>query len=113
MKYAVLIYESEQDFTDRPGLMPAYAAYAQAMAEAGVHAGGQALQPTHTATTVRLREGRRQVQDGPFPDTKEQLGGFFLIDVPDLDAAIDWAARCPAAGRCCVEVRPVLEMGEY
>lgn len=96
MQYAVLIFESEQDFADRPGLMPAYAAYSQA------------LQSPHTATTVRLRHGDRQVQDGPFPDSKEQLGGFFLIDVPDLDAALTWAARCPAAERCAVEVRPVL-----
>jgi hypothetical protein len=110
MNYAVLIYETEQDFTDRPSLMPAYAAYSQALEQAGHHAGGQALQPTHTATTVRLRHGERQVQDGPFPDSKEQLGGFFLIDVPDLDAALDWAARCPAAARCAVEVRPVLVM---
>jgi len=110
MQYAVLIYESEQDFADRPTLRPAYAAYAQALEEAGHHAGGQALQPTHTATTVRLRHGERQVQDGPFPDSKEQLGGFFLIDVPDLDAALAWAARCPAAERCAVEVRPVHAM---
>ncbi|MCP9930678.1 YciI family protein [Cyanobium sp. AMD-g] len=110
MQYAVLIYESEQDFADRPGLMPAYAAYSRALAEAGHMAGGEALQPTHTATTVRLRHGERQVQDGPFPDSKEQLGGFFLIDVPDLDAALTWAARCPAAERCAVEVRPVLAM---
>jgi hypothetical protein len=90
--------------------MPAYAAYAGALEEAGVHRGGECLHPTHTATTVRLENGTPQVQDGPFPDTKEQLGGFFLIDVPDLDAALSWAARCPAASRCAVEVRPVLAM---
>ncbi len=110
MNYAVLIYETEQDVADRASLMPAYAAYAQALAEAGAHRGGECLHPTHTATTVRLQGGTAQVQDGPFPDTKEQLGGFFLIDVPDLDAALAWAARCPAAGRCAVEVRPVLAM---
>jgi hypothetical protein len=112
MPYAVLIYETEQDVADRPGLMPAYAAYAQALEQAGAHLGGECLHPTHTASIVRLRDGQPQVQDGPFPDTKEQLGGFFLIDAPDLDAALEWAARCPAAGRCAVEVRPVLRMGE-
>jgi hypothetical protein len=110
MNYAVLIYETEQDFAYRPSLMPAYAAYAQALEEAGAHRGGECLHPTHTATTVRLQNGTPQVQDGPFPDTKEQLGGFFLIEAPDLDAALAWAARCPAAARCAVEVRPVLAM---
>jgi hypothetical protein len=70
--------------------------------------GGKGLEPPSTGTTVRLRDGERIVQDGPYADTKEQLGGFFVIDVPDLDAALDWAARCPAATDGVVEVRPVL-----
>ena len=65
------------------------------------------LQPSSAATTVRVADGKPQVLDGPYADTKEQLGGYYLIDVPDLDAAIAWAARCPAAGHGVVEVRPV------
>jgi hypothetical protein len=68
------------------------------------------LQPTSTATTVRITNGKSQVLDGPYVDTKEQLGGYFLIDAPDLDSAISWAARCPAAGHGVVEVRPIWEM---
>lgn len=111
MKYAILVYETEQDFHDREKHMPAYSAYSQALAEAGVAAGGAALHPSHTATTIRIQNGQRNVQDGPYADTKEQIGGFFLIDVPDLDTAMDWAARCPAASNCAVEVRPLLPMG--
>jgi len=110
MKYAILVYETEQDLRDREKHMPAYGAYSQALAEAGVAAGGAALHPSNTATTIRIQNGQRNVQDGPYADTKEQLGGFFLIDVPDLDSAMDWAARCPAASNCAVEVRPLLPM---
>ncbi|MDA0268616.1 MAG: YciI family protein [Cyanobacteria bacterium] len=112
MQYAILVYETEQDFADRDRHMPAYNAYSAALAEAGVITGGAALHPSHTGTTVRLHDGQRQVQDGPYADTKEQLGGLFLIDVPDLDAALDWAARCPAASNCAVEVRPLLSMDQ-
>ena len=75
--------------------MGAWQAYAEALRHAGVMAGGKGLEPPSTATTVRFRGGERTVQDGPYADTKEQLGGFFILDVPDLDAALDWAARCP------------------
>ena len=68
------------------------------------------LQPTSASTTVRIANGKSQVLDGPYVDSKEQLGGYFLIDVPDLDAAISWAARCPAAGHGVVEVRPIWDM---
>jgi hypothetical protein len=112
MKYAILVYETEQDFTDREKYMPAYNAYSQALVEAGVAAGGAALYPGHTATTLRLQNGQRKVQDGPYADTKEQLGGFFIIDVADLDTALDWASRCPAASNCAVEVRPLLPMNQ-
>lgn|SRR5579883_2379024 len=110
MKYAILVYETEEDLSNRDKYMPAYNAYSQALAEAGVATGGAALQPSHTATTLRLRNGQRNVQDGPYADTKEQLGGFFIIDVADLDTALDWASRCPAASNCAVEVRPLLPM---
>jgi hypothetical protein len=112
MKYAILNYETEQDLINRERHMPAYTAYSQALAEAGVMAGGAALHPSHTGTTIRLQNGQRNVQDGPYADTKEQLGGFFIIDVPDLDAALDWAARCPAASNCAVEVRPLLSTNQ-
>jgi hypothetical protein len=72
--------------------------------------GGAGLQPPPLGTTVRERDGKRHVQDGPYADTKEQLGGFYEIDVPDLDTALDWAARCPSASTGAVEVRPNLSM---
>ena len=71
---------------------------------------GNGLQPPDTATTVRLRDGKRHVQDGPYADSKEQLGGYFILDVPGLDVALDWAARCPAAPDGSVEIRPVMAM---
>jgi hypothetical protein len=70
--------------------------------------GGSGLQLPETATTLRLQKGQRQVQDGPFADTKEQLGGYFIINVPDVDTALDWAARIPAAPGSVIEVRPNL-----
>lgn len=114
MQFAILILEPAAEFEARKDpakwgtLMAGYQAYSKALAEAGVMVGGAGLQPPAAATTVRLRDGRRQVQDGPHAETKEQLGGFFLIDVPDLDAALDWAARCPGAATGSVEVRPLL-----
>jgi hypothetical protein len=111
MKYALLIYESAAEFDARGGDDPAFwgawTAYAEALRKAGHHVGGSGLEPPATGTTVRHSHGERAVQDGPYADTKEQLGGFFLIDVPDLDAALDWAARCPVR-QGAVEVRPVL-----
>ena len=90
---------------------PKWFEYTQSLMEAGVHLGGEALQGTDTATTVRERDGQRLVTDGPFAETKVILGGFYLIDVPDLDAALSWAQRCPAAHHGVVEVRPVWQMG--
>src|SRR5262245_31939549 len=116
MKYTVLIYETEADFgarTDparKDAYWGAYRAYTKALTEAGVMTGGAPLQPSHAATTVRQRNGARQVQDGPYADAKEQLGGYYVIDVPDLDTALDWAGRCPAATSGVVEVRPNLPM---
>jgi hypothetical protein len=82
-------------------------AYTEALRNAGVLRGQNRLQPSTAATTVRVVEGKSRVLDGPFADTKEQLGGYFLIEVPDLDAAISWAARCPGASHGVVEVRPI------
>lgn len=110
MKYAILVYETVEDFANREQQMPAYNAYSEALSKAGILTGGAALHPGHTATTVRVQNDKRQVQDGPYADTKEQLGGFFIIDVTDLDVALSWAARCPAASNCAVEVRPLVPM---
>jgi hypothetical protein len=86
----------------------AWNTFIAAMAEAGIIVNGDGLQGTHAATTLRIRDGRRIVEDGPFADSKEQLGGYFVIEVPDLDAALEWAARSPSALSASVEVRPVL-----
>jgi len=108
MQYMLLIYE---DDADRVAMMdermPNCAAYAQAMIKAGIYVCGNRLQGATTATTVRLADGKTHVVDGPYAEAKEQLGGFHIIDVPDLDSALAWAARCPSASRGVVEVRPV------
>ena len=102
MKYALLIHESNEVFDVRqdpakaPAYWGAYTAFGQALTEAGVMTGGAGLQVPETATTLRKHNGQNMIQDGPFADTKEQLAGFYLIDVADLDAAMEWAARCPA-----------------
>ena len=86
--------------------MAAYTAYGEALTKAGVLKEANRLQPSSAATTVRIKDGKSQVLDGPFADSKEQIGGFYLIDVPNLDAAISWAARCPGANHGVVEIRP-------
>ena len=113
MQYMILNYVQPRDAAEfgRPEGDPdgpAWGAYTQALIAAGVMRGGNALVPTFSATTVRVRDGRRDVQDGPYADTKEQLGGYYVIDVPDLDAALEWAAKNPAASTGAVEVRPIL-----
>ena len=113
MKYAIIIYEAADQFASRgnanaPAYWAAYQAYSQALGPAIT--GGAALQGPDTGTTVRLVNGQRKVQDGPYADAKEQLGGFFVVEAPDLDAALDMAARCPAASGGVVEVRPILPM---
>jgi hypothetical protein len=111
MKYMLLVYGREADMPNpAERVSPAYAAYMEAMQKAGVIVGGERLRPTASATTVRTSDGKPQVLDGPYAETKEQLGGYFVVDVPDLDAAISWAARCPAASHGAVEVRPVWTM---
>jgi hypothetical protein len=114
MIYALLIYERPADFARRDDPDPtgsyvgAWRKYYQAMVEAGVYVGGNPLDAPETATTVRLRDSKRQIQDGPYAGSKEQLGGFTLLELPSLDAALEWAARCPAASYGAVEVRPVV-----
>jgi hypothetical protein len=113
MFYALLIYEKPEDFErrDSPVESEAYAGawreYHRALLDAGIFAGGRPLDAPETATTVRLRDSKRQIQDGPYANTKEQLGGFTLLELPSLDAALEWAARCPAAAYGAVEVRPI------
>jgi hypothetical protein len=112
MQYMLLIYGNEAnaaraDKATVERISPAYAAYTEAMQKARVMVGGGRLRPTSSATTVRAPDGKPQVLDGPYAETKEQLGGYYIVDVPDLDAAISWATRCPAASHGAVEVRPI------
>jgi hypothetical protein len=115
MKYLLTIYGDEsgmESVTEEQvaGVMAAYEAFGQEAAAAGVLLGGEGLQPTSTATTVRQRDGERIVTDGPFIETKEALGGYYLLDLKDLDEAIDWAGRIPAVQfGGAIEVRPVMD----
>ena len=115
MKYLLLIASNEAAMesatkSDIEQMMAAYGAYSEAMSKAGVMVGGERLQRASTATTVRVKGGKTEVLDGPYAETKEQLGGYYMIDVPDLDAALSWAARCPGASHGAVEVRPIWPM---
>jgi hypothetical protein len=112
MQFALLIFELPEAFAARNAdesdpYLGVWRAYYKTLVEAGVYVGGNPLQAPETATTVRLKDGKRRVQDGPCADTKEQLGGFTILELPSLDAALDWAARCPAASVGAVEVRPL------
>jgi hypothetical protein len=114
MQYMLIFQEPASEFAKRadPAAAPAYwgawNAYIGALGQAGVIVSGNGLEPPHLGTTVRLREGKRLVQDGPFADSKEHLGGYFVIDVPSLDAALEWAARAPNTSTGSTEVRPVM-----
>ena len=112
MQYMILIYEDEKQFASLPEaemnkVFAEYMQYSKDLAAAGVLRGGAALQPIATATTVRIRGGKTATTDGPFAETKEQLGGYYIIDVANLDDAIKWAAKCPGAPSGSIEVRPV------
>jgi hypothetical protein len=112
MQYLFLLYANEggwQELTEaqKQQGMAAYTAYTQALRKEGVLVGSNRLQPIAAATTVHVADGKSQVLDGPYADTKEQLGGYYLVDVPDLDAALACAARCPGASHGKIEVRPV------
>jgi hypothetical protein len=113
MKYLLTIYQDQSTFADTSpeegkAVMDAYYAFGQEVTDAGAFLGGEGLQPIDTATTVRVRGGERLLTDGPFAETKEQLGGFYLLECKDLDEALDWAAKIPGAQAGCVEVRPVM-----
>lgn len=116
MQYLIMNYTRPTDHalagrpeTDADG--PAWGAYTKALVDAGILVGGEALHPASEATTLRITAAGFDLQDGPYADTKEQLGGFYVIDVPDLDAALQWAARNPAASSGAVEVRRVVQRG--
>ena len=112
MKYMLLIYMAEDALTssEREQCYQDSTKLTHELHAAGQFLGAGPLQPVATATTLRIREGRRLVTDGPFAETREQLGGYFLIDVPDLDAALAVAARIPGAKKGVVEVRPMIEI---
>jgi hypothetical protein len=115
MKYLLLIYGNEAASGAAPEaarneMLAAYGAYTGAMIQAGVMVGGDRLHPSSAATTVRIAEGKTQVLDGPYAETKEQLGGYYIIEAADLDAALSWAERCPGAAHGAVEVRPIWAM---
>jgi len=112
MRYVMLIYETPSDFTSRTRTegepyVAAWRAYHRALVEAGAYVVGAPLTDPGSATTVRIKGGRRHVQDGPFAESKDQLGGIAIVDFESLDAALEWAARCPAAATGAVEVRPM------
>jgi hypothetical protein len=114
MRYLLSIWIDENQMTGRSPeqaeeSMARYDAYTRELREAGVFAGGEGLVPTSSARTLRLRDDDRQVTDGPFAETKEQLGGFYLLDCDGLDEALSWAAKVPAAAHGSIEVRPVME----
>ena len=113
MRYLVLIYGSEQQWASMTPeaiseMLSGYNKYTQDLAEAGVLRAGDELQPVFTATTIRVRDGKTHTTDGPFAETKEQLGGYYMIETETLDEAIAWAAKCPGATYGSVEVRPVV-----
>jgi hypothetical protein len=115
MQYALLIYTNEAaelTASDQRGreMHAQHMAYAEAMQKAGIMTGGERLRPTSAATTVRVAKGKTEVLNGPYAETKEQLGGFYLIEAPDLDTALSWAARCPSASHGTIEVRPIWAM---
>ena len=114
MQYMLMFFVHPDDAAKRRDPVQAgpytggWMAYVGAMKETGVFVAGHGLLPSETASVVRQHNGRRQVQDGPYAETKEELAGYAVLDVPDLDAALDWAARCPALPLGAVEVRPVM-----
>jgi len=113
MQYLLMIYRNEAELqklgpADRKQMMADYGAFTQSIVQSGHFKGGDGLQPTSTATTVRVREGKTLTTDGPFAETREQLGGYYLIDAKDLDTALAIAARIPGAKTGSIEVRPVM-----
>jgi hypothetical protein len=113
MRYLLLIYgnEAAADAAPDPSEMQKWFDYTDRLKASGCYVAGEALQPTATATTVRVKDGKTLTTDGPFAETKEQLGGYYLVDCKDLDEALKWAADIPSVGHGPVEVRPIMEFG--
>jgi len=115
MRYLLMIYADQatmpQSEAELGAMWAEYGSFGRWLEETGQFLGGEALQPISTATTVAVRDGHRILTDGPFAETKEQLGGYYLINAADLDAAIEAAARIPGARTGRVEIRPIMEMG--
>jgi hypothetical protein len=115
MRYLLLIYTEETIETPPEDVMAAehdaYLAFTRDLRVSGTHQGGEALHPTSSATTVRVRDGQTVSTDGPFAETKEALGGYYLVDAQDLDQAIELAAKIPGAKHGSIEIRPILEFG--
>lgn len=116
MRYILLINtdetaEANRSDEENEAVFGAYYAFTNEIRESGAYVTGEALQPTSTATTVRVRDGQTLATDGPYAETKEQLGGFYLIEAADLDEAIAWAAKIPGAKHGAIEVRPIMELG--
>ena len=114
MKYMLLLIGDEDQWQnlseDEIGeALKAYEDYGRQVMDAGVFVAGEGLQPSGTATTLRVVDGERLLTDGPFAETKEQLGGFYVLDCKDLDEALDWAEKCPAAAVGTIEIRPVMD----
>ena len=113
MQYMLLIYDAEKDWArvsdaERANVLAEYGTFTEGIVKSGHFKAGDALQPTSTATTVRVRDGKTMTTDGPFAETKEQLGGYYLIEAKDLDDAVAIAARIPSARNGSIEVRPVM-----
>jgi hypothetical protein len=116
MQYMLMTYVQEGGWSkmtpaEQERGMAAYMAFTEALTKVGALKAAGRLQPSSTATTLRVKDGKSQVLDGPYLDSKEQLGGYFFIEVADLDAALAWAARCPAVDHGVVEIRPVWQSG--
>ena len=117
MKYLCLIYENEKNYETMPkeeadAVFGEYFAFTENIKQSGQYVGGEALQPTQTASTVRVRNGKVSATDGPFAETKEQLGGYYLIEARDLNDAIQVAAKIPGARYGSVEVRPIVDFSQ-
>jgi hypothetical protein len=115
MRYALLIYANEQEWANQSEEQAQtqfqdYMAFTKDIVDRGIMSSGEALQPTATATTVRVRDGETLSTDGPFAETKEQLGGFYIVEAKDLDEAVEIAVRIPDVGGGSIEIRPVMEM---
>jgi len=117
MKYLLAIYcneetDAKQSQAEQSDVMNRYFAFSNSVQEAGVYVAGEALHPSSTATTVRVRDGKTLTTDGPFAESKEQFGGFYLVDCKNLDEAIQWAAKIPHAAQSAIEIRPVVDFSQ-